>query len=277
MSVCLSFDKRRRVIQAGYIVSHEGIFHPDRVMHEFDLLYVQQGFWEVYEDGILYELHECDLLLLEPRKHHYSTKKSSEELKLMYIHFAPHKGDLKQDASCIRIPKHINSESHARIESEIKDIIRLNAIPDLANKELVLSTRLEALLLDMSLMEAKKTSAVKTDVKTYTDVTELIKLISENPDRFYSQEELAEAVHLSSRTVSSHFREVTGTSPHAYQIDYKLSLIRSLLKNSPYRTLHDIAVSYGFYDEFQMSKLFKKKYNVSPGECRSLPGSYSLN
>lgn len=268
MNTYLSFEKRRKITQSGYIVSHEGLFHPNRVMHEFDLLYVLQGSWEIYEDETIFSLNAGDLLILEPRKHHYSKKKSSEELKLMYIHFSPQKGDLRPVGSSLPIPRFLHLDFNPEIENEIKDIIKLDAVQNLKNRDLVLSAKLENLLLDLTVFADEHSSDMASTEKKHPEIQQLLTLFSENPDRFYSQEELAKLLHISSRTLSTHFKEVTGSTPHAYQVDYKLSLIHDLLKNTPYRTLHDIAVSYGFYDEFQMSKLFKNKYRLSPGECR---------
>ena len=35
--------------------SKEGILHPSRILKEFDLLYLSEGSWDIYEENICYQ------------------------------------------------------------------------------------------------------------------------------------------------------------------------------------------------------------------------------
>jgi AraC-like DNA-binding protein len=48
-------------------------------------------------------------------------------------------------------------------------------------------------------------------------------------------------------------------------MDYKLDRIANLLKARSYIGLKNLAINFGFYDEFHLSSSFKKKFGVSPG------------
>ena len=87
-------------------------------------------------------------------------------------------------------------------------------------------------------------------------------------ERFYSSEELAEEYALSPRSLSSRFKKETGSSIHQYQIHLKLEMAYDLIPFSPGRSFRDIALSLGFYDEFQFSKLFKRQYGITPSARR---------
>ncbi len=40
----------RQVTLCNHNFSHEGVLHPDRVMDEYDLLYLQSGTWTICEE-----------------------------------------------------------------------------------------------------------------------------------------------------------------------------------------------------------------------------------
>lgn len=265
--ITLCIKRRRTITECGYTISKEGMYHPDRVMHEFDLIYVAQGNWEVTEGKTVYPLNSGDLLILEPGKHHYGEKKNSPDMRYMYIHFRAQEGDLNAFSKTdefISIPKYFHSGSPSETEAMIRSIIDIYHNSSSVNKAIHLSAKLENLLLDLESM-SEQTEA-KSNIPP--ELRDILSLISSAPERFFSLDELASYSKCSIRTLSKNFKAATGMSPYAFQLEKKLELIHNLLKTASSRTLRDIAISYGFYDEFQLSKLFKKKYGISPSECR---------
>jgi len=87
-------------------------------------------------------------------------------------------------------------------------------------------------------------------------------------DRFYSASELADSYYVSVRTISGRFKKATGESVHQYQINLKLDMAYDELPFSPNRPIRDVAKSYGFYDEYQFSKLFKRRFGIAPSQRR---------
>ena len=55
---------------------------------------------------------------------------------------------------------------------------------------------------------------------------------------------------------------------YAWQMEQKLEAVCQSLHNHPDITLKEIAVNFGFCDEFHLSRAFKKKYGVSPKYMR---------
>lgn len=45
-------------------------------------------------------------------------------------------------------------------------------------------------------------------------------------------------------------------------------MVRQFLLTQPETTLREVALNYGFYDEFHLSKAFKKQFGVSPSKYR---------
>lgn len=269
--VLLDMAKRRKVTLCNHNFSREGIFHPDRIMEEYDLLFMQNGEWDIIEDETEYHLSPGSVLLLEPGKHHYSTEKCSPLMRNVYIHFAAEREDidsakigetLRNGASLLPIPKLIQTADHKEIHHTFERVIDTFWATEGNLKELRCSLYLESLLLQLS--ELAQQSLTKTDIL----ISEIIHRFHCEPEVFLSPQELAKNYNVSVRTISGRFKDRTGMSLHQYQLHLKLDMAYDLLPISPGRSLHDIALSLGFYDEFQFSKLFKRKFGISPSMRR---------
>jgi len=70
------------------------------------------------------------------------------------------------------------------------------------------------------------------------------------------------------------FRQLTGETPSSFRRNQRLALARDFLRRRDL-TLGRIAEVLGFFDAFHFSKLFKKRYGISPAVFRKLPPSPS--
>ena len=68
------------------------------------------------------------------------------------------------------------------------------------------------------------------------------------------------------KTLERRFRAQSGMSPHQYQLEYKLSRAIDIIRFYPEITLTEAALMLGFYDSAHFSKVFKRKYGVSPND-----------
>lgn len=268
MNISLSMKGRRVVTICNHNFSEEGIYHPDRILDEYDLLYMQKGEWNIIEDGITYHLTPGQLLVLEPGKHHYSTEKCSPMMRNVYIHFSNSSDDIPGGSTTqnapgddhIAIGKLTDCSGHPEVLHLFEKVIEAFFIYRDSDPNLRCSIYLEELLLRLS--------EINDSQSQYKDILiqEIIHRFHCNPDRFFSPPELADSYHVSVRTVSGRFKKETGISIHQYQLNLKLDMAYDALPFSPNRPLRDIAKSYGFYDEFQFSKLFKRRFGMAPSE-----------
>ena len=88
--------------------------------------------------------------------------------------------------------------------------------------------------------------------------------IYSNPQVFFSAPEMAAEFYICPRTLNNRFRASCNQTFSAYQMDLKLEMVREFLAHQPDAKLHEAAVNFGFYDEFHLSKAFKKKYGYPP-------------
>lgn len=80
-------------------------------------------------------------------------------------------------------------------------------------------------------------------------------------------EEYAEQLHLSYSRFSHLFSATAGVSPHQYLLKLRLERARDLLKDSS-MNICQISETVGFSDPYYFSRIFKKKFSVSPREFR---------
>lgn len=258
--ITLSMEKRRKVTLCNHNFSEEGIYHPDRVMTEYDLLYMQNGEWDIMEEDACYHVAPGHVLLLEPGKRHYSLNKCSPMMRNVYIHFSEE--EILSSTQTLTIAKLTDCTDNHEILHDMERIIDVYFSANYENRELRLSILLDELLVALS--DINRSKEKEHDIW----IQEIIHRIHCNPERFFSPKELADSYHVSERTLSRRFKAETGQSVHQYQLKYKLQTAYDVLPHSLNRPLRDIAKSYGFYDEFQFSKLFKREFGIAPSKRR---------
>lgn len=80
-------------------------------------------------------------------------------------------------------------------------------------------------------------------------------------------EELAKTASISKTEVLRCFKAIMGRSPISYLNSYRLQRAAHMLINTE-KSIQEIAEGCGFDDNSYFSKLFKKKYHVTPHDYR---------
>lgn len=92
-------------------------------------------------------------------------------------------------------------------------------------------------------------------------------------DRYFphpvSLQTMAEMFHVSAGHLSRLFKKLEGVSPQEYLIRKRLEAARRQLLATD-ATLREIAWSCGFSDEFNLIKMFKSHFGMTPGDCRKI-------
>lgn len=93
-------------------------------------------------------------------------------------------------------------------------------------------------------------------------------LVERRLNRTLPLDELAAQVGLSRRALTRRFRQETGRSIVAFQMEARVRMALSLLDMHPNIRLRELADTLGFCDEFHFSRTFKKRIGLSPAEYR---------
>lgn len=298
----------RQITSANYITSVNGMIHPNRVLPEHDFLYMLDGEWEVYEEGKAYQLHTDDLLILTGNRHHYGEKLCNPGNRHMYFHVLQTEKELQSNDSsqCGSETAECRQEICGQKNSEAKSCAPENGADRTQNQENV--PEQHALAACATLIHCQHHPQVrryfqeliseywsqnpvrKERLSLYFNMIlcELIALqeeqagngepepmldevreqIQSNPQIFYTPKEMAAHFFVCARTLNNHFQRACGKTFSGYQMDLKLDMVREFLLHHPEATLHEVALNFGFYDEFHLSKSFRKKYGQSPSFYR---------
>ena len=255
------------ISSGNYVTSVNGMIHPDRIMKEHDFLYMLDGSWEICEDHETYPMQTDDLLILPAGRHHYGQKLCNPGNRHMYLHVQPTPAESLPSASfspsLCSFPSLLHCQSDMRIRQLMQEMISLtwSQTPERENRLFLLFS---LLLCEISEICANPTNRMISDPV----VEEIIRLIHATPQTFFSAHEIASRYFICERTLNNRFHQACGKTFSAFQMESKLEMVRQFLLTQPETTLREVALNYGFYDEFHLSKTFKKQFGVSPSKYR---------
>lgn len=87
-----------------------------------------------------------------------------------------------------------------------------------------------------------------------------------------SLDQIAENMYLSPFYISRIFKSETGDTPIRHLINIRLEKAKELLEQGWNGSIQEVAAAVGYDDAYHFSKLFKKKYGVSPSKLKVSSG-----
>ena len=252
----------RSVSAANFNTYIHGQLHPDRIMAEHDLVYLLSGSWEICQDGKEYTLYPDDVILLSAGKHHYGNKPCSDNTKTMYIHVNSDPLDGIDADKMIQLETLIRCQNNPRIKALFQEIIAVYWSTSGYKKEKTSN------LFGLLLCELKACSETETHPCDRM-AQKIVRDFQQIPQQFFSTKELAKKYNTCEKTLNKHFKDNYQKSVYRYQMDFKLEQVKRFLYEHPDAKLHEVALNFGFCDEFHLSRAFKKNTGVSPKEYRA--------
>lgn len=256
----------RTITGSGQNIYLTGAKHPDRIMNEHDFVYILDGSWEIYQNGIPFMLFPGDLIILHAGQHHYGILPCEPNTRTMFLHASNDISDVFEDTSssavgsfCQELGTVIHCQKNDTVKRLFKNII-LTFESGNNIKDLKLSCLFQLLL--MELAECKELSCHNHLLE------KAFMLIQNHPNKIYKTDELASQLYVSSRTFRNKFYAIYHKTFTQYQMENKLEKVCMYLKEYPEMTLKEIAINLGFCDEFHLSKSFKSHYHISPSQYR---------
>ena len=116
-------------------------------------------------------------------------------------------------------------------------------------------------------VEPSKGRAFESVSKKYV-VEQIISYFEEHYSEKISLDQIAENMYLSPFYISKIFKSETGATPIRHLIDIRLENAMELLENGWQGSIQEVAAKVGYDDAYHFSKLFKKRYGISPSQAR---------
>lgn len=271
-----------RITGANYVTSVNGMPHPDRILQEHDFLYMLDGTWEIHEEDTSFEMQNDDLLILSAGKHHFGVKPCNPGNRHMYIHALPTAKELELSQCCLEssgvqmenmenvfpCPTLLHCRKNPKIRHYFHEIIT-SQWQETSEKQNRLSLLFSLLLCEIAELPVLPEPSAEPD----SMVESVIERIRTTPQIFFSAKEIASDHFICERTLNNRFLKSCGKSFYAFQMETHLEMARQFLLSQPQAKLHEAALNYGFYDEFHLSKAFKKKFGMPPSVYRKQPAA----
>lgn len=275
MYYAFRLSAQRKIEEASYNTFVNPLLHPNRTMKQHDFLYILDGKWEVAleKDGKseIFQLHTGDLLILPAGLHHYGTQLCSPNSRNMFIHAESVPGDHSQsqkekndiEDEFVLLPPLIHCGNNIEINKYFSEIIA-GYWGEMLHKEKRLSCLFDLLLCEIAEQELKTPVASKCAAFVY----KVVQFLQSNPAMFFSVSDIEQKFGVSEKTLNKRFKMIYNKTFYAWQMEQKLDMVYQYLHSTPDITLKEIAINFGFYDEFHLSRAFKKKFGVAPKYVR---------
>ena len=249
MKIPFSKDKLHRITEANVNYYASAFVHPRRKMSDHDFIYMLDGEWKIGQNSEEYELRKDTLLILAADNLHYGISPCLPGTKTMYFHVSVEAEDADSQSF---LSENLFVNASKGIKKIFSEIVR----SVLSGNERRASLYFELLLCELEGRAVSSSdSAVAVKIKH---------IIHENPERFFSNSELAQAVGVSLKTAETKFKVMFGKTIHSYSLDFKIREAVSYLEMFPEMSIKEIAYNLGFYDEYHFSNRFRKTMGISP-------------
>lgn len=107
------------------------------------------------------------------------------------------------------------------------------------------------------------------DVRSSQIADQVVRYADMHRDEDITLRDISQHVGISINLLNTIFKSVMNTTISQYIIEQKMIRVKNMLLD-PDKKLSDIACTLGFYDQYHLSKTFKKKTGMSPSEYRRI-------
>jgi len=229
---------------AGKFVSHGEWIHPDRRINSYEIIFVISGMVYITEDGKQYPLKKDDVLLLEPKRHHFGYKESSDT-SFFWVHFT-------STCRIEQIPKYQKVQDGYQLSLLFKQLMHYRS-----EKQ---TTECLDYLTRLILMECSRSTVQE---KTNHIAAEVAAWITANRDIRLSVEEISRHFGYNADYLSRLFKSNYGKSLKEYMNAVKMDHIKQLMLHGD-MSLAEIASLSGFEDYKYFLKFFKYHEEITP-------------
>lgn len=258
MKNVFSTEHLHTVTEANVNFYNAPFVHPKRKMKEHDFIYLLSGEWVLGQNGQIYELKKDTLLILFAGNTHYGVTPCRPETKTMYFHVRSEEGDIfEQGDGAVGVDTYIDASDHPHIRRLFADVVHAKLSEEQRKADLCL----ELLLCELS--------APKMPLKETEIALKIRNLIHSYPERFFTNEEFAQKMHVSVKTAETKFKAAFGKTIHQYMLDFKIKEATTYFDRFREIKVKEVSCNLGFCDEYHFSRQFVRRMGMTPTQYRS--------
>ncbi len=277
-------------LNCGNLISKDRFLHMHRTADYYVFIMVIKGVLHITQNGIPYDIHENETILLLENTYHYGHQESEGELSYYWVHFKitdpDHKiynrGSLKRVFLANNLPNLMLPQSDfnnmcilpelASVGEDKMSLIFFSqllnmAIQDRYRKSIRVHHCLNLLLNQFSYENMADTLDQTTAMpKKLVNIMEWIALHHAEPITAAS---VSQEFNYHPSYLSSLFKEYTDKPLTDYINHYRIDVAKNLLVQYPHHPITRIAKRSGFHDEKYFMRIFKKYTSMTPTEYRN--------
>lgn len=266
-------------VQSGHVIFNPGERHPNRNNFQFFvMIFMVTGQLYIAEDDVQYTVKPGEMIILQPKHHHYSWKPMDETTEYYWLHFSVVGNYVQfkeptQLRSIIQVPslhyytpdvtlffkKHTEILNEQSILVLIKRIFRNSAAQTRAG-----FWESQQLFIDV-LQQVQTQEPAKSNTAVLAN--EIQRYLKDHFDEKITNEKLAEVFHVHANSITNSMKKMFGITPNLFLTQYRLEeAVKRLLSTS--EQVSQIAIDVGYQNVYYFSMVFKKYYGTSPLKYR---------
>ena len=263
-------------IEGNLTTYEKGTWHPNRNdLEYFDIIFVKEGRLFLTEEGSDYTINKNEMLVLQPKKHHYPFQPTEEHTEFYWLHFYTNSYytegmEPTNLTTSIPIPSlhyhnhsytiHLQKKGPLVDHEEIyKKIDQLLLATTNENKEL---SFWDIQLNFFSLINLLESQGVAKD-SSYVIAEKVVQYIRQNYHLPITNETLTHQFNIHENTISKYMKKYYKVTALEYLSSYRLEQARLLLLKTD-DSIQTIAEKCGYNYGQYFSNVFKKNYGISP-------------
>lgn len=245
--------------------------------HDYlEMAIILSGRGKYYIENKMYTVEEGDVLIFNPGTHHQAIvfDKSNPTVEFFVGFTDINFRDMQLNHLCFKDGTpilHSKSELRHKLFKLCSSMLAENEVLRPGRYFMLKTYLIQMLLLiireQSEPLERSKGYAFESIGKKYV-VEQIINYFEEHFEEKISLDQIAENMYLSPFYISKIFKSETGDTPIRYLIDIRLDRAKELLEMGKIESIQTVAASVGYDDAYHFSKLFKKRFGVSPSQAK---------
>lgn len=249
-------------LRAGRVLA-ETFKLPDRTLHqELLLIWVTEGHFDFEENGKVETLQKGEARFFPQGMRHRGL--SSTRASIYFLHFAKGRGT---GPRCLEIPKRAAIHQSGLLERKWAELVALSKSTDLEKKWKSFAVLIWILA---HIAECRDSNDLGSKAPYHgLLVWKITQFIDRQFATRFRIDRLLERFEISPSRGNRTFRKIHGVSIQEYLILKRMEKAKELIEKTG-ESVKKVAQQVGYEDPFYFSRLFKKKYGLSPRDFRQI-------